>query len=242
MQNHLDLQNKIPKSCLKSKGGKLHLIISDWLMSSQMLKLIDLWYLGHHGFLVLLLLCDFDGWLFGDGWNQEVHQDVLAVGHAVHHGQQAGWDVVCEQVVVVSDGGERLMRFCVYLSPFNSFHSVLLYSAWWLVLRSQQQGSTRSLSGLLPPCQGFPSPNLKHTHFSNLCFLHLRVQTTKGLKRCIQHPNNRMKRKLFICMTRCLKSFWRVTLFSVQFIALIQTPFFIFLSYFLFISLHLIYI
>lgn len=60
-------------------------------------------YLTHHGLFVLLLLCDFDWRLLGDGRNQDVHQDVFTVSHAVHHGQQAGGDVVGEQVVVVSD-------------------------------------------------------------------------------------------------------------------------------------------
>lgn len=58
-------------------------------------------YLGHQGFLVLLLLRDFDVWLLGDGRNQEVHQDVFAISHAVHGGQQVDGDVVGEQIMVV---------------------------------------------------------------------------------------------------------------------------------------------
>lgn len=60
-------------------------------------------YLAHHGFLVLLLLGDFDWWLLGNRRHQEVHQDVFTIGHVVHRGQQAGRHRVGEQVVVVSD-------------------------------------------------------------------------------------------------------------------------------------------
>ena len=60
-------------------------------------------YLAHHGLLVLLLLRDFDRRLLGHGRHQEVHQDVFAISHAVDRVQQAGRDVVGEQVVVVSD-------------------------------------------------------------------------------------------------------------------------------------------
>ncbi len=60
-------------------------------------------YLGHHGFLVLLLLRDFDWRLLSNSRNQEVHQDVFAISHAVHRGQHAGRDVVGEQEVVVSE-------------------------------------------------------------------------------------------------------------------------------------------
>lgn len=58
-------------------------------------------HLRHQRFLVLLLLRDFDRRLPGYRRNQEVHQDVFAVGHVVHRGQDAAGDVVGEQVVVV---------------------------------------------------------------------------------------------------------------------------------------------
>lgn len=60
-------------------------------------------YLGHQGFLVLLFLRDFDWWLLGDGRNQEVHQDVFAISHAVHGGQQGDGDVMGEQIMVVPE-------------------------------------------------------------------------------------------------------------------------------------------
>jgi len=61
-------------------------------------------YLAHHGLLVLLLLRDLDGRQLGDGGDQEVHQDVLAVGQLVHHALQTGGQVVGVQVVVVPGG------------------------------------------------------------------------------------------------------------------------------------------
>jgi len=58
-------------------------------------------HLPHHGLLVLLLLGHLDGRQLGDGRHQEVHQDVLAVGHLVHHALQAVGKVRRVQVVVV---------------------------------------------------------------------------------------------------------------------------------------------
>lgn len=46
-------------------------------------------HLTHHGLLVLLLLCDFDGRQLGYSRNQEVHQDVLTIGQLVHHALQS---------------------------------------------------------------------------------------------------------------------------------------------------------
>ena len=64
-------------------------------------------YLLHHGFLVLLLLGDFNRWELSDSRNQEVHEDVLTVGHLVHHGEKAGWQVVSVQVVIIPRNTER---------------------------------------------------------------------------------------------------------------------------------------
>lgn len=84
-------------------------------------------YLGHHGFFVLLLLCDFNWRLLGNCRYQEVHQNVFAVRHMVHHCQQSGWDVVSEQVVVVSANKYEDRRnvicsdmFCCTLFYFSS--------------------------------------------------------------------------------------------------------------------------
>lgn len=88
-------------------------------------------HLGHHGFLVLLLLRDFDRRLLGNGRNQEVHQDVFAISHAVHRGQQVGRYVVREQVVVVSDThkGEKTDEVnCVFIS-FFFLKAALLFSS-----------------------------------------------------------------------------------------------------------------
>lgn len=93
-------------------------------------------YLAHHGLLVLLLLCDFDRRLLGHGRHQEVHQDVFAISHAVDRVQQAGRDVVGEQVVVVSDAHTHTHtrqegKNCVFIhSLLSNAHvcSVLLCS------------------------------------------------------------------------------------------------------------------
>ena len=133
-------------------------------------------YLAHHGLLVLLLLRDFDRRLLGHGRHQEVHQDVFAISHAVDRVQQAGRDVVGEQVVVVSDAHthththdrkERIVYLFIHfyqmrtfvLFCFVPFRPVPFSSA--PVLLSRQRGSTRSLSPLLAPCQSLLS--LAHT-------------------------------------------------------------------------------
>lgn len=56
--------------------------------------------------LVLLPLGHFDWWQVGDGGNQEVHEDVLTVGGAVHQRPQGRGQVVGEQVVIVPNGEE----------------------------------------------------------------------------------------------------------------------------------------
>lgn len=60
-------------------------------------------YLLHHGLLILFLLGDFDWWQLGYSRDQEVEQDVLTVGHLVHHVEEAGGKVVGVQVVVVPE-------------------------------------------------------------------------------------------------------------------------------------------
>ena len=62
-------------------------------------------HLSHHGLLVLLLLRHLNGRQLGYRGDQEVHQDVLAVGGGVHQGAQRGRQVVSEQEVVVPEGG-----------------------------------------------------------------------------------------------------------------------------------------
>lgn len=52
--------------------------------------------------LVLFPLSHFDGRQAGDSGDQEIHQDVLAVGFMIHKGSQRLRQVVREQVVVVS--------------------------------------------------------------------------------------------------------------------------------------------
>lgn len=106
-------------------------------------------YLAHHGLLVLLLLCDFDWWLLGNSWNQEIHQDVLTIGHAVHHGQQVGRDIVGEQVVVVPNmhsdkTKQRIISFLWF------FYQRLLSC-------TKQQISISSVSSL-------PQPAITHLH------------------------------------------------------------------------------
>lgn len=58
-------------------------------------------HLRHQRFLVLLFLRDFDWRQPGHRRNQKVHQDVFAVGHAVHRGQNGARDIVGEQEVVI---------------------------------------------------------------------------------------------------------------------------------------------
>lgn len=53
---------------------------------------------------VLLPLSDFDRRHVCDGRNQEVHQDVLTVGSAIHQSPKRLGQVVREQVVVVPVG------------------------------------------------------------------------------------------------------------------------------------------
>ena len=64
-------------------------------------------HLSHHGLLVLFLLGDLDGRQLGDGRHQEVHQDVLTVGHLIHHALEAVGKVRRVQVVVVSGAPDR---------------------------------------------------------------------------------------------------------------------------------------
>lgn len=62
---------------------------------------------------VLLPLGHFDWRQVGDSRDQEVHEDVFAVGGAIHQSPQGLGQVVCEQVVVVPAVWDGALYSCV---------------------------------------------------------------------------------------------------------------------------------